>query len=208
MVQVFSDVTGTVPSTIKIDLLPENFKGKSYSKTVPFKSGEKIAQQAVTVNFPDARRWSPDTPWLYRCRVSLLDAKGAVIDKHDALFGHRTIEMVSSANPKKGVEEGTLLLDGKPLFLRGTSVQGLNSLYFWGETETLKDILLLLKAGNFNAIRSCQHMQLPQVRELLDRFGIMSQQDVGSGYPAKGVSLKKVRASLINASGVAARVFV
>jgi hypothetical protein len=114
--------------------------------------------------------------------------------------------MVSAANPKEGLEEGTLLLDGEPLFLRGTCIQGLNVLNFWGENEELHKVLLLLKAANFNAIRSCQHFQLPEVRELLDRYGIMSQQDVGSRYPTRRESPAKVRAGLVKASEVAARV--
>jgi hypothetical protein len=40
-------------------------------------------------------------------------------------------------------------------------------------------VLLHLKAANFNAVRSCQHVCFPEVRELLDRFGILSQQDQG-----------------------------
>jgi beta-mannosidase len=48
-------------------------------------------------------------------------------------------------------------------------------------TDQLIDAVLLLKAGHFNAIRACQHVQMPEVREILDRLGIMSQQDQGAG---------------------------
>ena len=205
VVQVFSDIAGAAPATVKIDLLPENFKGKSYSKSVPFKSGKKLTQQKLAVKMPEARRWSPDAPWLYRCRVSLLDIAGSVIDSYDALFGYRTIEMVSPSNPKKGLQEGMLLLDGEPLFLRGSSTQGLNALSFWGENKTLNNVLLLLKAANFNAIRSCQHVQPPKVRELLDRYGIMSQQDVGSRYPTRRQS-SIILPELLKASKAIARV--
>ena len=205
VVQVFSDVKGAAPTSVNIELLPENFKGKIYSKTVPFQSNNQIAQQILTVKIPDARRWSPDAPWLYRCRVSLLNTAGAIIDSHDALFGHRTIEMVSPSNPKEGMQEGMLLLDGNPLYLRGSSTQGLNALSFWNEDETLHNILLLLKVGNFNAIRSCQHVQPPRVRELLDRYGIMSQQDVGSRYPTRRQS-PKILPELLKASKAIARV--
>ena len=148
---------------------------------VLFKLGKKSKKQTMTLKMADARHWSPDAPWLYRCRVTLLDKEDSIIDVQDTLFGYRTIEMVSPANPKKGLEVGTLLLDGEPLFLRGTNIQGLNTLNFWGETKTIHDIILLLKAADFNSIRSCQHIQFPEIRELLDRYGIMSQQDVGSG---------------------------
>ena len=206
VVQVFSDVTATAPSSVRVELLPENFTGTSYTETVPFEPGNTTAQQTVTVNMPGARRWSPESPWLYRCRVSLLNAAGTVIDTYDALFGYRTIEMVSPTNPREGLEEGSLLLDGEPLYLRGACIQGLNVLGFWGEDETLQNVLLLLKAGNFNAIRSCQHMQTPKVRELLDRLGIMSQQDVGSRYPTRSENPAGIRAGLIHASYVASRV--
>jgi hypothetical protein len=41
---------------------------------------------------------------------------------------------------------------------------------------------LLLKAANFNAVRSCQHVEFPGVLEYMDRVGMMSEQDQGGGY--------------------------
>ena len=99
------------------------------------------------------------------------------------------------------MQAGTLLLDGRPLFLRGANIQGLNALWFWGERDRLLDVLLLLKAADFNAVRSCQHVAFPEVRELQDRLGIMSQQDVGSRYPALG---EQTRSGLLAASAALA----
>ena len=42
--------------------------------------------------------------------------------------------------------------------------------------------MLLLKAGNFNVVRSCQHVEFPEVLECMDRVGMMSEQDQGGGY--------------------------
>jgi beta-galactosidase/beta-glucuronidase len=205
VVRVETDVAGEEPASVKVELLPENFEGAPFNRTVPFAPEEKEGRQVLTVKVPmlDARRWSPEAPFLYRCRVSLLDRNNRVIDARDVLFGHRTVEMVNDEKPREGLQSGTLLLDGRPLFLRGTNIQGLNALQFWGEDETLLDVLLLLKAADFNAVRSCQHIQFPEVRELMDRLGIMSQQDVGSRYPKFG---EKTRSELIRASGVAAKV--
>jgi len=75
-----------------------------------------------------------------------------------------------------------LLLNGRPIYFRGTNIQGLNAYSYWGQTDKLLDALLLLKAGNFNAVRSCQHVELPAVREMMDRLGVMSEQDQGGGY--------------------------
>ena len=62
---------------------------------------------------PSARRWSPDAPYLYRCRVTLSDPQGRVLDVRDAVFGQRSVGMVSEANPHAGLQAGTLLLDGQ-----------------------------------------------------------------------------------------------
>jgi hypothetical protein len=78
---------------------------------------------------------------------------------------------------------GMLMLNGKPVHLRATNLSGgLNANSFWGQTDELLHTLLLLKAGNFNCVRSCQYVQFPEVREWLDRLGIMSEQDQGGGY--------------------------
>ena len=40
----------------------------------------------------------------------------------------------------------------------------------------------MMKAANFNAIRACEHVECAEVRELQDRLGMMSEQDmVGFG---------------------------
>ncbi len=202
VVQVATDVASTRPATLKVDVLPENFEGTAFTQSAPFEPSAGSGRQTVTVKMPDARRWSPDAPWLYRCRVTLQDGVGHSTDVRDAVFGCRAIELVSEQAPREGLQAGTLLLDGRPLFLRGANIQGLNALWLWGEHAKLLEALLLLKAADFNAVRSCQHLQFPEVRELLDRLGIFSQQDVGSRYPGLG---EQVRPGLLAASAAVAR---
>ena len=84
--------------------------------------------------------------------------------------------------PHAGLSEGTFLLNGRPVFLRGTNIHGLNVYAYWGQREQLLRAVLLLKAAHFNAVRVCQHVQFSEVRELLDRLGMMSEQDQGGGY--------------------------
>ena len=202
VVQVETDVAGNRPAALKVDLLPENFEGASFSRTLPLAAESGEGRQTVTVPMPNAQRWSPESPYLYRCRVSLLDKAGRASDVRDAVFGHRSVELVSELRPRAGLQAGTLLLDGQPLHLRGTNIQGLNALWFWGERDKLLDSLLLLKAADFNAIRACQHVQFPEVRELLDRVGILSEQDVGSRFPQLG---PQTRPALLAASAAIAR---
>ncbi|MCC6124383.1 MAG: hypothetical protein IT426_05455 [Pirellulales bacterium] len=202
VVHVETDVVGNRPASLRVDLFPENFEGAFFSRTESFAPQKSGHRQTVTVPMPDARSWSPDTPYLYRCRVSLLDGAGGTLDVRDALFGHRAVELVSELHPREGQQAGTLLLNGRPLFIRGTNIQGFNALWFWGEREKLLDVLLMLKAAHFNAVRSCQHVTFPEVREMQDRLGIMSEQDVGGRYPLRG---EQVRNGLLAASAAIAR---
>ncbi|MBN1910060.1 MAG: hypothetical protein JW818_10000 [Pirellulales bacterium] len=202
VVHVETDVAGNPPATVKVEILPENFEGAAYRHTTAFVSGVGNGRQTVTVPMPDARRWSPELPYLYRCRVSLLDSQGRTMDVRDVVFGNRTVELVSELHPRQGCQPGTLLLNGQPLFVRGTNIQGLNALWFWGERDKLLDIMLLLKAANFNAVRACQHVTFPEVRELQDRLGILSEQDVGGWYPVRG---EQVRPGLLAASAAITR---
>jgi len=77
---------------------------------------------------------------------------------------------------------GMLVLNGKPIYLRGTNVQGFNAYSYWGQNQELLHAMLLLKAGNFNIVRSCQHVEFPEVLEMMDRVGLLSEQDQGGGY--------------------------
>ncbi len=168
--------------SLNIQIIPENFKGKSYTVDMPAEFQDGSIRIITDVPMPGANIWSPATPFLYRCRVLIKDGD-MVIDGDDALFGHRSFDMVSELSPREGEPAGRLLLNNKPIYLRGTNVQGFNLLSHWGKKEELLDLMFKLKAANYNAIRSCQHVQFREVRELMDRLGIMSQQDQGGRHP-------------------------
>jgi hypothetical protein len=90
-----------------------------------------------------------------------------------------------------GLASGTFLLNGKPCRLRGTNTHGLNCYAYWGQTQELLNALLLLKAANFNCTRVNQHVDFPEVRELMDRLGIMSEQDQGGKSSRDGLLRKQ-----------------
>jgi beta-galactosidase/beta-glucuronidase len=52
------------------------------------------------------------------------------VDAHDVLFGFRSFSLVTPGNLRPGLSEGMFLLNGQPIFLRGTNVSpSLNA--FW-----------------------------------------------------------------------------
>lgn len=169
---------------LHVRIMPENCDGQTYKKTMVVDLPAGAAVQELSVPMPGAKLWSPDTPNLYRCRMTVL-SNDMKMDVQEVLFGCRSFTLVSKQYPKEGLSEGMFLFNGKPCYLRGTNIQGLNAYAYWGQTDQLINVLLLLKAGHFNAVRVCQHVQMPEVRELLDRLGIMSEQDQGGGYNHK-----------------------
>jgi beta-mannosidase len=186
-IRVEMNASEAVGLPMKVVIMPENFEGKKYKATFnpEFSVGNSVHE--ISVPMPGAKVWSPEKPYLYRCRVFAGD------DNLDVLFGCRSFTIVHRQQGKitpaysgennlgENPPEGMLMLNGKPCYLRGTNVQGFNAYAYWGQREKLIDAILLLKAGYFNSFRSCQHVQMPEVREMLDRLGIMSQQDQGAG---------------------------
>jgi hypothetical protein len=167
---------------LHVELLPENCEGRAYERTARYEVPQGQSVLSLEIAMPEARRWSPDEPCLYRCRVRVEDAY-QTLDAKDALFGCRSFQIVHGDRAARdNLPEGMFLLNGKPLYLRGTNIHGLNAYWYWGQNDALLDTLMLLKAGNFNVVRSCQHVQFPEVREWLDRVGMMSEQDQGGGY--------------------------
>jgi len=202
-IKVQVDAAVAMPMTVEVDVMPENFKGKAYRHVEKHETQIEMTELVFDIPMPDAERWSPNEPYLYRCRVTLKNDGREVVDVRDVLFGYRSFEIVSELRPREGLSAGRMLLNDKPIMLYGSNITGLNALWYWGETEKIVDILLMLKAAGFNAVRSCQHIQFPEVRELQDRLGIMSQQDVGGAYPKHGT---QVMAGLETGAAALARV--
>lgn len=172
------DAAAPANAAIQVELMPENFDGPAVQivQEVPLTAGANTLRLSGAL--PDVRRWSPETPYLYRARACVTtDGRTEV---RDAVFGARTFAMVTAQAATPDRPEGLFLLNGEPMYLRGANIQGLNALYYWGQPERIVDALLMLKAGGFNSVRACQHVCFPEVLELLDRMGVVSEQDQGT----------------------------
>ena len=167
--------------TLDLSIMPENFDGPEFKWSQAMEIPQGAGRQEFSIAMPGARVWWPAEPYLYRCRVRL-KAGEKTLDSLDALFGCREVSLVSAQRPRHGLQEGQLLLYDQPVFLRGTSVGGPNLAWYWNDIDRLIDIALMTKVANFNVIRNNQHMAFPEVLELFDRLGILSQQEQGSGF--------------------------
>ncbi|MCJ7681650.1 MAG: PA14 domain-containing protein, partial [Candidatus Aminicenantes bacterium] len=147
---------------------------------------------------PDARLWSPDDPFLYSLKLSLLDGSGRPIDAVDGYFGLRKI---SVGKDKKGITR--LLLNDRFTFQLGPLDQG-----FWPEglhtppsDDALRFDVQVMKDMGFNMVR--KHVKIEPARwySWCDRLGLLVWQDMpsaGNRTDADKTQFETELAALIN----------
>jgi beta-galactosidase len=117
--------------------------------------------QKITV--PEPRLWSPETPVLYKA-LSAITENSAAVDEYTSVFGIRTVAYTA----------GGLLLNGKPVPLKGTCVHqdfaGVGTA-LPGDIQEYK-IRKLLEMGS-NAYRSAHHPADPALLDICDRLGML-----------------------------------
>lgn len=129
-----------------------------------------------SVPVPNARRWSPDDPFLYNLRVTLRNASGTPVDQTMHYFGMRQITT--------GLVNGVLrpMLNGQFVFQVGTLDQGYwpDGLYTAPTDAALAFDLQKHKDLGFNMVR--KHIKVEPQRWFYhaDRLGLLVWQDIPS----------------------------
>ncbi|WP_033342642.1 AbfB domain-containing protein [Catenuloplanes japonicus] len=132
-----------------------------------------------TVPVPNARRWSPDDPFLYNLRVTLRNASGSGVDQVTSYFGMREVgtKMVN------GVLRPTL--NGEFVFQVGTLDQGFwpDGVYTAPTDAALASDIQKHKDLGFNMVR--KHIKVEPARWYYhaDRLGLLVWQDIPSTPP-------------------------
>ncbi|MGH3759503.1 LamG-like jellyroll fold domain-containing protein [Actinophytocola sp.] len=136
------------------------------------------ANSPLRLPVPDAKLWSPDSPFLYDLRVSLVEGrKRTVVDRVGSYFGMREIGMRPGADGKL-----RMTLNGEILFHLATLDQG-----FWPDgihtaptDEALRFDLEQHKVMGFNGVR--KHIKVEPDRWFYhaDRLGLLVWQDMPS----------------------------
>ena len=145
--------------------------------------GKSINGQPVEVTMPeDFLRWTPDHPFLYDIKVSVL-RKGKVIDAVDSYFAMRSFGTQRDDN---GIVR--LTLNGLPIFHFGPLDQGWwpDGLYTAPTDEALAFDIQKTKDLGFNMIR--KHVKVEPARWYYhcDRIGMIVWQDMPSGGRGPG----------------------
>jgi len=132
----------------------------------------------LSVPVPNARRWSPDDPFLYNLRISLRNATNVTVDQTMHYFGMREVG--------KAVVNGRLVptLNGQFVLQNGVLDQGFwpDGLYTAPTDAALASDLQKIKDLGFNLVR--KHIKVEPQRWFYhaDRLGLLVWQDM----PAMG----------------------
>ncbi|MEI6176198.1 MAG: sugar-binding domain-containing protein [Verrucomicrobiota bacterium] len=128
----------------------------------------------ITVPIPDAKLWTPETPWLYQVQVTMEDLEGKVLDTQERQFGMRTFEQRLESTPI-----GRFYLNGQEIRLRGANEMGNFQLdVLRRDWKQLIDDILLAKLTNMNFLRCTQTVMPPEFYDYCDRLGLMAQSDL------------------------------
>jgi len=151
--------------------------GRLEITTGEYRAEQKLAagqQEAeLYLKMPQAIFWSPETPHLYHARIRLLEGK-RVVDEIEQPFGLREIS-------KQG---RTLLLNGKPLYLRGygdDNIEVLGGFAPASKEELLKRIKLARSFG-FNAVRFHSMTPSENFFEAADEAGLLVMAELPVAY--------------------------
>ena len=117
---------------------------------------QDTAQAEVWAEVPDARLWTPDTPYLYHARVTLTSPDGTT----DVLTSRYGLREVLFAGSK-------ILLNGQPLYLRGYGDDHIYPEQFSMPTDIdlYRQRLRAIKAFGFN---HCRHHSIVMPHEYYD----------------------------------------
>ena len=148
------------------------FDGIKEIASVKASSTEKLE-----VSVPDAKLWSPESPFLYTMKVNLI-SNGVVVDQVNSYFAMRKISTKRDANGIVRLE-----LNNKAYFQFGPLDQGWwpDGLYTAPTDEALKYDIQKTKDFGFNMIR--KHVKVEPARWYThcDQIGILVWQDMPNG---------------------------
>ncbi|HNT77092.1 MAG TPA: glycoside hydrolase family 2 TIM barrel-domain containing protein [Anaerolineae bacterium] len=118
---------------------------------------------AFTMPVAQPRQWSAEDPYLYTLVITLTDATGKVQQIERCPVGFRQVE----------IKGGVLLLNGRPLTLRGVNrhEHDPDTGHAISEESMLADIQLMKEAG-VNAVRTCHYPNMPLWYDLCDHYGL------------------------------------
>ena len=148
-----------------VEIEAVNFKERDFAATLLFDGTNAVQAEfrnsRATVQVPDFKLWSPDSPSLHKVSINLSTSQPFNLSTR---FGIRTVE----ARDRK------IWLNGKPIFLKGVNRHEQHPEFgaATGEAQMLRDLQLVKSIGG-NFIRGAHYQQAQRFLDLCDEMGVL-----------------------------------
>lgn len=116
-----------------------------------------------TLDLPEVKAWTPETPHLYTTVLTLVAPDGKETDFESSRTGFRRIE----------IKQNVILLNGKRMIFRGVNRhEHAAATGRYVPREHMRREIVAMKRLNFNAVRTCHYPDDPAWYDLCDEYGI------------------------------------
>ena len=173
----FSDEKTDGVLNLSIDITSTNKEKKNYGLNIKLFDGNQLVSEIdeaipslsgdvikdISLQVPNVKKWSAETPNLYSLLITLLDKNNNIVESISSNIGFRTSEIVN----------GAYLLNGERIYFKGVNLQEHNPIT--GHVVTEEDMLTdikLMKENNINAVRTSHYPQPVRFYELCDKYGL------------------------------------
>jgi hypothetical protein len=195
--KLIPDVDG---QALRLQASVNSFAENLRVQAIAFADGQEVARviglpnMELSLAVTNARLWTPEDPFLYDLRVTLLEADRAV-DTVSSYFGMRKVALQKDS---QGVMR--IALNGNFVFQIGTLDQGFwpDGLYTAPTDAALRSDIEFLKRSGFNLTR--KHVKVEPARWYYwcDKLGLLVWQDMPSGNNATIESRRDFEAELLH----------
>ncbi|WP_105617234.1 glycoside hydrolase family 2 TIM barrel-domain containing protein [Vallitalea okinawensis] len=122
-------------------------------------------EATITINghIKEPKKWSAETPHLYKVIITLFDNEDQSVDIRSSEFGFRKIE----------IKDSRLYINGQSILIKGVNRHEFHPLYGHAVPPEVTEVdIKLIKANNINAIRTSHYPNSTVFYELCNRYGI------------------------------------
>ncbi|MFW6381201.1 MAG: glycoside hydrolase family 2 TIM barrel-domain containing protein [Bacillota bacterium] len=127
------------------------------------KPGVEPARFEYSQELEQVKKWSAETPNLYRLLLILRDDRGEILEVESCQFGFRKVE----------IRQGQLLVNGQPIMFKGVNRHEIDpELGRAVSRESMEDDIKLMKRHNINAVRTAHYPNHPYFYDLCDQYGL------------------------------------
>ncbi len=157
---------------------PERFAGQSgmYGQ----RSERGAANISMRVAAPE--QWSPDSPYLYKLFLHLVDDSGKTLEVQYVPVGFRQIE----------IRGRDVLLNGQRLIVRGVDRHDISAKHAFAVTEDdMRLDIETMKKLNFNAVRTSHYPNNNRWYELCNEYGLLLVDETNIETHGLGAQLSK-----------------